>query len=860
MSSALNLSKFNDNVVSKYQIYNSIFMTLPFDSISNTGVLLPLFHDVCKKGFSLGENPTQIVDYFFKKYQENPTEEEKIHLLFRFIQYIERQIVLFDAIEDAEFENVNNMDGIGTLTSSKEAAFSQNKKEELQKYLKEFKVRIVLTAHPTQFYPGNVLGIITDLDKAIQNDDLLLIKNLLAQLGKTPFFKKQKPTPYDEAVSLIWYLENVLYHSVSTIYNFVQQHVYDGEVLDNEIIDLGFWPGGDRDGNPFVTTEITLKVAERLRQTILKNYHRDIRKLRRRLTFKGIEEILIRVEKRLNKHITKSYKVVNFSSKILLEELNKAREILVEEHKSLFLEELDDLIHKVSIFGFHFATLDIRQDSRVHHNAFTNMVQELLDAKDTTFPENYLTLSEKKQVAVLSKMKGDIDPSIFSDEMLVKTLQSIQAIKEIQYRNGKRGANRYIISNNQTALNVMQTFAMLNLSGFGDVLPVDVIPLFETVDDLQNAASVMRTLYSNTAYRNHVRQRKDKQTIMLGFSDGTKDGGYLMANWSIFKAKEELTAISREFGIEVIFFDGRGGPPARGGGKTHQFYASLGPTIEDKEIQLTIQGQTISSNFGTISSSQFNLEQLLSSGIKNEVFQKDQLSDAHRVIMNDIANTSYETYVAFKNHEKFLPYLEKMSTLQYYAKTNIGSRPSKRSQSDTLDFSDLRAIPFVGSWSQLKQNVPGFYGVGTALKKYEDNGEFDKLIDFYNHSDFLKTLLENSVMSLTKSFFELTAYMAEDEEFGEFWKLIYEEYKTTKRLLLKIADHTELMENYPDGKASIETREDIVLPLLTIQQYALKKIQEILASKKASNKELEVYQKMVTRSLFGNINASRNSA
>ncbi|MBT4678282.1 MAG: phosphoenolpyruvate carboxylase, partial [Flavobacterium sp.] len=334
MSSALKLSKFNDNVVSKYQIYNSIFMTLPFDSISNTGVLLPLFHEVCKKGFSLGENPTQIVDYFFKKYQENPSEEEKVQLLFRFIQYIERQIVLFDAIEDAEFPMVNNMDGIGTLTSSKEAAFSQNKKEELQQYLKEFKVRIVLTAHPTQFYPGNVLGIITDLDKAIQQNNLLLIKNLLAQLGKTPFFKKQKPTPYDEAVSLIWYLENVLYHSVSTIYNFVQQHIYDGEVLNNEIIDLGFWPGGDRDGNPFVTTEITLKVAERLRQTILKNYHKDIRQLRRRLTFKGIEEILIRIEKRLNKHFTKSYKVVNFSSKILLEELMKARVILIEEHKS----------------------------------------------------------------------------------------------------------------------------------------------------------------------------------------------------------------------------------------------------------------------------------------------------------------------------------------------------------------------------------------------------------------------------------------------------------------------------------------------------------------------------------------------
>ena len=860
MSPTKKLSKFNENVLSKYQIYNSIFMTLPYDTISNTGVLLPLFHEVCKKGFSLGKNPTEIVDAFFTKYQENPTEEEKINLLFRFIQYIERQIVLFDAIEDAEFPIVNNMDGIGTLRSSKDAAFSQNKKEKLQQYLKEFKVRIVLTAHPTQFYPGNVLGIITDLDKAIQNDDLLLIKNLLAQLGKTPFFKKQKPTPYDEAVSIIWYLENVLYYSISKIYSYVQQHVYDGDILDNEIIDLGFWPGGDRDGNPFVTTDITLKVAERLRQTILRNYHKDVRKVKRRLTFKGIEEILTRVEKRLNKHVTKSYKVVNFSQEILLSELHKARKILVENHDSLFLEDLDDLIHKVSIFGFHFASLDIRQDSRVHHDAFTNMVKELLDTKDTTFPKNYLKLSEKEQVKILSKVKGDIDPSIFSDEMLVKTLESIQAIKEIQYRNGERGANRYIISNNQTALNVMQTFAMLNLSGFSEQLPVDVIPLFETVDDLQNSSTVMRTLYTNKSYREHVTFRKEKQTIMLGFSDGTKDGGYLMANWAIFKAKEELTAISREFGIDVIFFDGRGGPPARGGGKTHQFYASLGPTIEDKEIQLTIQGQTISSNFGTLNSSQYNLEQLLSSGIKNEVFQRDQISENHRVIMNDLAETSYKSYVDFKNHPKFLPYLEKMSTLQYYAKTNIGSRPSKRSQSDSLNFSDLRAIPFVGSWSQLKQNVPGFFGVGTALKKYEDNNEFDKLIVFYNNSDFLKTLLENSVMSLTKSFFELTAYMANDEEFGEFWKLIYEEYKTTKRLLLKLADHKELMENYPDGKASIEVREDIVLPLLTIQQYALKKIQEILKSKKPSSKELDTYQKMVTRSLFGNINASRNSA
>ncbi|MDP5105287.1 MAG: phosphoenolpyruvate carboxylase [Polaribacter sp.] len=859
MSGLPKITRFNDNVLSKYQIYNSIFITLPFDTINNTGVLLPLFHKVCEKGFKQGLNPTEIVDKFFKKYLDHPTENGKNDLLFQFIQYIERQVVLFDAVEDAAFPIVNNMDGIGTLPNSKETAVLSGKKEELKKHLEDFKVRIVLTAHPTQFYPGSVLGIITDLDKAIQNDDLLLIKKLLAQLGKTPFYKKAKPTPFDEAVSLIWYLEYVFYNSVPKIYNYIQQHVYDGEPMNNEIIDLGFWPGGDRDGNPFVTTQITLDVAERLRQTILRNYYRDIRRLKRRFTFDGVQEILIKIEKRLYKHVVRSYAKVNFSQKILLEELYAAREIVVEKHDSLFVEELNDFINKVRIFGFHFATLDIRQDSRVHHDAFTQIVTDLIATGDTTFPENYHHLSPKEQIDVLSVVKGSIDPAILTDEMSVKTIESIYALKTIQERNGERGANRYIISNNQSALNVMQTFAMLNLCGFENELPVDIIPLFETVDDLENSSDVMRTLYTNKTYRYHLSKRKNKQTIMLGFSDGTKDGGYLMANWGIFKAKEALTKISREFDIEVIFFDGRGGPPARGGGKTHKFYASLGPTIEDKEIQLTIQGQTISSNFGTLDSSQFNLEQLLSSGIKNDMFTKDQLNDEHRTIIDDLAIISYKSYVDFKNHPQFLPYLEQMSTLKYYAKTNIGSRPSKRSTSDTLDFSSLRAIPFVGSWSQLKQNVPGFYGVGTALKKYEDAGRFDEIIAFYNASDFFKTLLENSMMSLTKSFFGLTAYMADDPVFGEFWTLIHEEYLTTKRLLLKLAGHTELMENHPVGKASIAIRENIVLPLLTIQQFALKRIQE-LQKTEGSAKEIEIYEKMVMRSLFGNINASRNSA
>ena len=188
-------------------------------------------------------------------------------------------------------------------------------------------------------------------------------------------------------------------------------------------------------------------------------------------------------------------------------------------------------------------------------------------------------------------------------------------MKTIQNSNGEKACHRYIISNNQSAINILEVFSMFKLCGWTD-LTVDIVPLFETIDDLNVCKYVMETVYNNKKYRNHLETRGNVQTIMLGFSDGTKDGGYLTANWSILKAKESLTKISRKYGIKVIFFDGRGGPPARGGGNTHQFYSALGNLVESEQIQLTVQGQTISSNFGTIDSSQYNLEQLISSGVK----------------------------------------------------------------------------------------------------------------------------------------------------------------------------------------------------------------------------------------------------
>ncbi|MFV8340396.1 phosphoenolpyruvate carboxylase [Flavobacterium sp. LB3P21] len=855
------IERFNQDVLSKYNIYNSVFITLPFQSIDNTGALLPLFTDICDTGFKKQETPKEIVDFFAERYLHNASESEKIDIMFRFIQYIERQIVLFDAIEDAAFPVVNNMEGRGSLRDIKEKSDAKDKEDELVDFLEDFNVRTVLTAHPTQFYPGAVLGIINDLTEAIRKNNLLDIKQLLAQLGKTPFIQNEKPNPFDEAVSLIWYLENVFYHTSGEMVHYLQKNIFNGNSIKNPLIKLGFWPGGDRDGNPFVTTEITLKVAERLRTSILKCYYIEMRYLKRKLTFSGVDTLVTELEQKLYRSVFYSKGEIFITLEEFKSQLSKIKQIVIDQHQSLYLDELDALLIKVNLFGFHFASLDIRQNSKIHDAVFNDVVEFYLKTNPDVFPKNYFELKEEDKLKVLSNVSGNLDAAVFPNEMTRLTIESIQAIKIIQENNGEFGANRYIISNNESALNVMETFALFRLSNWENP-PVDIIPLFESVDDLQNAHEIMEKLYTNPTYAAHLASRNNKQTIMLGFSDGTKDGGYLMANWSIYKAKEELTAISRKYGVKAIFFDGRGGPPARGGGKTHKFYASLGPNIENNEIQVTVQGQTISSNFGTLDSCRYNLENLLSAGVTNQVFSKGQneLTLDEKNILDQLAGFGYEKYLSFKNHPKFIPYLEQMSTLKYYAKTNIGSRPSKRSKSEHLDFADLRAIPFVGSWSQLKQNVPGFFGVGTALKHFEDTNQWSKVQDLYDNSLFFKTLLENSMMSLAKSFFPLTAYMKKDPQFGAFWQIIYDEFLETKRLLLKIAGHKELMENYPDGKASIQIRERIVLPLLTIQQYALLRINELNKEAQPDEALIKVYEKIVTRSLFGNTNASRNSA
>jgi phosphoenolpyruvate carboxylase len=894
------LQAFRERVALKYQLYNGLFLALPFEDLADTGVQLPLFANACREKLQAGKSPARIVEEFFrdrygKKGEGKQGFDARIKVLFKFLQLVERQVVLFDALEDAAFGSLNDLDGRGSLTHLLARVREGGKEEILARELADYRVRIVLTAHPTQFYPDSILGILTDLSEAIAGDRLPQINELLLQMGKTRFQNRQRPTPLEEARSLIWYLEHIFYPTLPAIQEKLAEALPDRAPSLSPFalgpkVELGFWPGGDRDGNPYVTSEVTFQVARDLKAAVIGLYLRDVEVLSNRLTFDGIIQPLHDARDRLRATLAprsgrrgaegrahppfapgltgggggpKPY----LRAEELLADLAALRRELEEKHQGLFIDRLDDFIHKVRTFGFHFASLDLRQDSRVHGA----VLAEILAALSTRGPVDaagYAEADEAGKEALLGKIiagpelkaglqPGEIDPLAFD------TLASLATARAIQKLNGPRGLHRYVISNTQSARNVLEVLALARLSGWKGAVALDVVPLFETVEDLEHAEAIMRRLYAHPAYRDHLRRRGRMQTIMLGFSDGTKDGGYITANWAIHKAKRNLTRVSREAGVRAVFFDGRGGPPARGGGNTHKFYRSLGADIEHTEIQMTIQGQTISSNFGTPEAARFNVEQLFTAGLEDKLFppESPDLGPEDIRLLEDLSARSREAYRRFKEHPLFLPYLEEMTPLGYYNLLNIASRPTRRKSSSALRFEDLRAIPFVGAWSQMKQNIPGFYGVGEGLKKLIAEGKGGQLEDLYHSSLFFRTVVENAMMSLTKSYFPLTRYLEKDRKYGRFWRRIYDEATLSKTLLKEITGQHKLLENSPAVRESIHIREKLILPLLVIQQYAMGMVKAARRKPAGYPREaLDIFAKIVVKAMAANINAARNSA
>ncbi|MGD9252032.1 MAG: phosphoenolpyruvate carboxylase, partial [Desulfobacterales bacterium] len=706
MNNPAKLKAFEKTVKNKFDVFNSLFLNLPFPKVSNIGMLIPLLHHVSKQGLDAGSDPLTILDSFFNVHTSLKSEKEKIDFMFRVIQYVERQVVLFDSAEDAAFEQLLQLDDHLSLKDCITLLNRDTKTCSLTDDLSCFSARLVFTAHPTQFYTPSVLNIIGKLKSMITRNDINEIDLTLQQLGLTSLINARKPTPFDEAKNIIYLLHHVYYEAVGELYASVKETLRDSCFDCPAIIELGFWPGGDRDGNPFVTVDITTDVADELRMNLMKCYYRDVERLAQKLTFRGVEDVLENLRDRLYVTMYDPAETIRYEE--IINPLADIKASLMENYNSLHLDELENLMDKVHIFKTHFAALDIRQNHGVHRETVEAILQ-----KEDLIAQRLDELGDAELIAILLREDISVHPDQFEDALIKDTIQTIVQMKHIQRKNGGEGCNRYIISHAEDIFSVLFVFSLLRWCGWrqGDV-PVDIIPLFESMEAMQNAGSIMQALFDIPQYRAHVAQRRNRQTIMLGFSDGTKDGGFLQANWSIYTTKETLSAVCDDNGIQAIFFDGRGGPPARGGGKTHRFYASHGKNIANHAIQFTIQGQTITSMYGTKAHFKHNCEQLLTAGLSTRLFEKENtISSKDRQVIEKLAQLSFEKYAALKNHSMFVPYLENKSTLKYYGKTKIGSRPYKRGHKAKLDLDDLRAIPFVGAWSQLKQNVPGYYGI-----------------------------------------------------------------------------------------------------------------------------------------------------
>lgn len=853
MNSNIIKLNFAEFVKRKFQFLDSVFLSLPLNNLENGKILTDFKEHVYKTSGEV-KNPEEIISSCFPDRCE---DKDIIDDLFQIIKYIEREIVLFDSIEDSAFEKINNLNGPNSLANVIGNAITDEKSQILSDLLSQINIRLVLTAHPTQFYPGTILGIINDLNIAIRENNLTEISTILKQLSFTPFFSKQKPTPFDEALSLIWYLENVFYKAILDIQETVQNNVpgYSGEIINPELIEMGFWPGGDRDGNPFVTPEITLRVAKRLRSAILGKYHEEIKTLRRKLTFRDVHEKLKFIEIALYRSLYSDNKP-EITLDELLGVLREIRDTIRNSFDEIYLGKTEKLINTIRIFQYHFATLDIRQDNRTHRAVLMEILESLGRGHD------YEKLaSHEAEKFLFGDYSKDFDRSAVT-EKTDETLEYIKNIKTIQELNGEKGCCRYIISNCGSERDVFELMALFLFAGWEkNNITVDFIPLFETISDLENAASVMRRLYSSSFYKAHLAGRNNRQTVMLGFSDGTKDGGYLTANWSIYKAKEELTAVSEEFDIKLTFFDGRGGPAARGGGKTHNFYTSHGKSIQNTRIHLTVQGQTVSSNFGTVMSARYNMEQLISASLKNRLYSRynaDFLPE-DRQLMEELSGESFEAYLKLRSHEKFIPYLVNRSAMTHYGKTNIGSRPDRRNTPENYSLKDLRAIPFVAAWTLNKQNIPGFFGFGSSLEKAIEKDRLAQLHDLYSRSLFFRTLIQNSMMVLKKTDFTITSFHSNDEEYGNLWNTLYNEFEKTRKNLLIVSQMETLMEGNPKDLLSVELREKMVLPLCIIHQFALSRLNR-LKEEDPESALIEKYNKMIIRSSYGIINAARNSA
>ncbi|HGQ0165765.1 TPA: phosphoenolpyruvate carboxylase [Streptococcus pneumoniae] len=768
-----------------------------------------------------------------------------------------------------EINHQNNIDQdyLGKLSTTIKLVAE---KENAVEILEHLNVVPVLTAHPTQVQRKSMLDLTNhihsllrkyrDVKLGLINKDKWYndLRRYIEIIMQTDMIREKKLKVTNEITNAMEYYNSSFLKAVphlTTEYKRLAQ-AHGLNLKQAKPITMGMWIGGDRDGNPFVTAKTLKQSALTQCEVIMNYYDKKIYQLYREFSLstsivnvsKQVREMArqskdnsIYREKELYRRAlfdiqskiqaTKTYLIEDEevgtryeTANDFYKDLIAIRDSLLENKgESLISGDFVELLQAVEIFGFYLASIDMRQDSSVYEAC----VAELL--KSAGIHSRYSELSEEEKCDLLLKELEE-DPRILSathaekSELLAKELAIFKTARVLKDKLGDDVIRQTIISHATSLSDMLELAILLKEVGLVDTerARVQIVPLFETIEDLDHSEETMRKYLSLSLAKKWIDSRNNYQEIMLGYSDSNKDGGYLSSCWTLYKAQQQLTAIGDEFGVKVTFFHGRGGTVGRGGGPTYEAITSQPlKSIKDR-IRLTEQGEVIGNKYGNKDAAYYNLEMLVSAVINRMITQKKSDTNTpnrYEAIMDQVVDRSYDIYrdLVFGN-EHFYDYFFESSPIKAISSFNIGSRPAARKT--ITEIGGLRAIPWVFSWSQSRVMFPGWYGVGSSFKEFINKNPENIAIlrDMYQNWPFFQSLLSNVDMVLSKSNMNIAfeyAKLCEDEQVKAIYETILNEWQVTKNVILAIEGHDELLADNPYLKASLDYR----MPYFNILNY-----------------------------------------
>lgn len=764
-----------------------------------------------------------------------------------------------DLAFEINYQNNVGQDYLGKLSTTIDLVAE---KENAAEILEHLNVVPVLTAHPTQVQRTTMLDLTNhihvllrkyrDVRMGLLNEQKWHnnLRRYIEIIMRTDMIREKKLKVTNEITNVMEYYNSSFLQAVTNLTEeykrLAKQHGID---LKNPTpITMGMWIGGDRDGNPYVTAETLKKSALTQCEVIMNYYDTKVANLYREFSLStGIvkvseavqemaylsEDNSIYREKELYRRAlyyiqtklknTKAYFIDQIKTEPHYHKIEEFKHdllaikqsLLENKSEAMISGEFTELLQAVEVFGFYLASIDMRQDSSVHEAC----VAELLASAGIV--ENYSELSEDEKCHVLLN-ELLYDPRILSathakkSDLLQKELEIFQTARELKDKLGDAVIKQTIISHATSVSDLLELAVMHKEVGLIDreFARVQIVPLFETIEDLDNSYDTMKKYLSLPIAQKWIASNNNYQEIMLGYSDSNKDGGYLSSCWTLYKAQQQLTAIGDEFGVKITFFHGRGGTVGRGGGPTYEAITSQPLRSINDRIRLTEQGEVIGNKYGNKDAAYYNLEMLVSATINRMITKKKSdtsTSNRYERIMDQVVERSYQIYrdLVFGN-EHFYDYFFESSPIKAISSFNIGSRPAARKT--ITEIGGLRAIPWVFSWSQSRVMFPGWYGVGSSFKEFIDENPEENLAflrKMYKNWPFFQSLLSNVDMVLSKSNMNIAfeyAKLCEDEKVQEIYYTILDEWQLTKNVILAIEDYDELLEENPYLRDSLDYR------------------------------------------------------